>query len=175
MADNPGDYGCYTVPDYIPIVGGNEYCVSDLLDGNGGNGNGKKTNGLVKNGLPTNGNGQRGPWAPGHGSMIDGCPQTLPVTYTQRAVAPRGYVVVIDPQSGQKVAMNKKVARACGLWKPARKPPIKASDYRCLTRANAVVKKLDRVVKMSNQVTGKNKLTRSKPTMTRKVETSCQC
>lgn len=172
MSDNPEHYGCATVPDYVPFVGGNEYCLSDIFAGDSpGNGKTKVSNGVVKNGLPKK-NGVTGPWAPG---MVDGCPQTLPVTYTQRAVAPRGYVVVIDPQSGEKVSMNKKVARACGLWKPARKPPIKASDYRCLTRANAVVKKLDRVVKMSNQVTGKNKLTRSKPTMTRKVETSCQC
>jgi hypothetical protein len=92
-----------------------------------------------------------------------GCPPVVvPVEVTRRAKVPRGYVVVVDPQTKQKVGMLKAVARHCKLWKPARKPPISASDWRCLQKANMTVKKLDRVVKMSNKVTGKASLTRSR-------------
>jgi hypothetical protein len=94
-----------------------------------------------------------------------GCPPVVvPVEVVERAKVPRGYVVVIDPQTKQKVGMLKAVARHCKLWKPARKPPISASDWRCLQKANSTVKKLDRVVKMSNRVTGKTNLTRTRRT-----------
>jgi len=90
---------------------------------------------------------------------MPGCPPTVPVQVTQRAKCPPGYVVV-HPAGQGKQCMIKSVARACGLWKPSAKPPIKASDWRCLRKANSVVKKMDRIAKMSNEVTGKAPLRR---------------
>ncbi len=162
MADTPQgnneDWGCID----LPFIG--RVCASDVVDyvTSGNNGNG----GFVRNTGDTrtistdpigNGNGSSSTFHP-----TPGCAPVLPVAFTQRAVAPRGYVVVTDPATGQKVAMLKSVARACRLWKAPRKPPIKASDWRCLMRAEATVKKLDRVVKAANKVSGKANLTRSR-------------
>tara|TARA_Y100000310_G_C20686271_1_gene819238 strand:- start:1597 stop:2112 length:516 start_codon:yes stop_codon:yes gene_type:complete len=96
-----------------------------------------------------------------NGNTIGGCQVTVPVTQKTIHKAPRGYVVVTDPATGRKVGMLKGVASKCGLWKAPRKPPIKASDWRCLMRAEAVTKKLDRVVAASNKVVGKRRMTRS--------------
>ena len=69
------------------------------------------------------------------------------------ATAPPGYVIVECPKgSGNKVAMLKAVARSMGYWKPRRKPPIKAGDYRALMRSEATIKKLKRVVKAAGVV-----------------------
>jgi hypothetical protein len=97
----------------------------------------------------------------------DCCPTMLPVQVVPRvARPPKGYVTVqprmSNGQRGAKVYMRKAMARSCGLWKPRAKPPIKAGDWRCLKRASSVVKTLDRVVAMSNKVTGKARLTRSR-------------
>jgi len=93
----------------------------------------------------------------------DGClPLTVPVEVVSRARVPRGYVVVTDPRTNVKIGMVRSIAIKLGRWKAARKPPISASDWKCLMRANSTVKKLDRVVKMSNKVTGKASLTRSR-------------
>ncbi len=98
-----------------------------------------------------------------NGAAVAGCPPVVvPVEMIARAKVPRGYVVVIDPKTKQKIGMIKVLAQKCKLWKPARKPPISASDWRCLQRANMTVKKLDRVVKMSNKITGKASLTRTR-------------
>jgi hypothetical protein len=95
-----------------------------------------------------------------------GCAITAPVTQVSRFRAPRGYVVVYpdDPhgRTGTPVAMLKGVAKTCGLWKQPAKPPIKASDWRCLRRANTVVNKLDRIAKLANNVTGKADLRRTR-------------
>lgn len=104
--------------------------------------------------IPANGGG-------GGGGMYAGCQIQLPVQVVSRAYCPPGYVVVQPPGQG-KQCMLKAVARSCGLWKPARKPPIKASDWRCLMRADATVKKLDRVAKIANRVSGKAPLTRTR-------------
>jgi len=82
-------------------------------------------------------------------------PMSVVVQPTLRAVAdaPPGYVIVECPKkSGNKVAMLKSVARSMGYWKPRRKPPIKASDYRALMRSEATIKKLKRVVKAAKVV-----------------------
>ena len=98
---------------------------------------------------------------------VPGCQVTLPAEATTRFKAPRGYVIVYpdDPsgRTGTPVAMLKSVAKSCGLWRQPTKPPIKASDWRCLKKANSVVTKLDRVVKVANEVTGKPNSTRSRP------------
>jgi hypothetical protein len=59
--------------------------------------------------------------------------------------APRGYVIVRDPGTGAVVAVRKAIARAYHLWKPARKPPISASDWHHYQRNQALEKKLLRI------------------------------
>lgn len=59
--------------------------------------------------------------------------------------APKGYVVVRDP-SGKPYAVLKSVARSFGLWKPARKPPISATDWKNFKRNQAIEKKLKKIV-----------------------------
>ena len=83
----------------------------------------------------------------------DPCPQipvTVPPGVRQVAVAPPGYVIVNC--GGQKVAMLKPVARSLGKWKPRRKPPIKASDWRCLMKADSTIRKLKTVTKRAGVI-----------------------
>ena len=147
------EWGCIT----LPWVG--EVCASNI---------GEKVQewgeSLMENGAPNgNGNGTQNGRVSSPRVTASGCPPVVvPIRVIPRAQVPRGYVVVIDPATNQKVGMLKSVARHCKLWKPARKPPISASDWRCLQKANSTVKKLDRVVKMSNKITGKASLTRSR-------------
>tara|TARA_Y100000310_G_C20526434_1_gene736288 strand:- start:26 stop:544 length:519 start_codon:yes stop_codon:yes gene_type:complete len=86
-------------------------------------------------------------------SSAGGCPQ-IPVTVSpgvrQVAVAPPGYVIVNC--NGVKTAMLKPVARSLGKWKPRRKPPIKASDWRCLMKADATIRKLKNVTKRAGVI-----------------------
>lgn len=56
--------------------------------------------------------------------------------------APRGYVIVEHPVTKEKIAVLKEVARKLKLWSPAPKPPITASEYRMLKKAERVEKKL---------------------------------
>jgi hypothetical protein len=137
LADNPGDF-CVELP-----FGLGEVCTSDVLDWvfNGGDGNGDKPkipngNGVVKPPKPIQ---------PGNG-QVHGCPQTVALQMEQRAKCPPGYVAVDSNGDGvNDVCMQKASARACGLWKPARKPPISASQYRTLKTANSVAKKVKRI------------------------------
>lgn len=72
---------------------------------------------------------------------------------TTRLKAPRGYVIVeCPPGSGQKTAMLKPVARALGLWKPRKKPPIKVKDWEALKRADSTIKKLKTVQKRAGMI-----------------------
>jgi len=167
--DNPsGKFGCVN----LPLIG--EKCVSDLdfsWFGGGGNGNGGSnvvadpgrdqswwdewwgTNGTAAtNGTASTTNG---------GRTVAGCAVTLPVQVTQRAVCPPGYVVV-QPAGQGKQCMLKSVAISCHLYKSPAKPPIKASDWRCLKRSAAVVRRLDTIAKTANRVTGKANLSRSR-------------
>lgn len=96
---------------------------------------------------------------------IHGCQIYVPLQTQNRLRAPRGYVVVTRTNadgSKQKVGMLKEAAIKCGLWKRDPKPPITASQYKTLRTANSVIKKVDRVVKMTNEIQGKNRLTRSR-------------
>lgn len=89
---------------------------------------------------------------------------------TQRLKAPPGYRIVECPRgSGQKVAMREETARKYGYLSPRRKPPISVKDWRALQRADRTARKLDRVVQMSNRVTGKARYRRSSST------TRCSC
>lgn len=93
-----------------------------------------------------------------------GCKITLPAQVRQRYYAPPGYVIVRPPTStgapGAPVAMLKRVAMTCGLWKAPSKPPIAAKDWKALRRAAAVTRKLDTVVRTANKVTGRPDLRR---------------
>lgn len=101
-----------------------------------------------------------------NGSTPAGCPPaTMAPTVTQRTHCQPGYVAVEWPKgSGTRVCMRKELARAYHLWKPARKPPISVKDWRALQRADRTVRRLDIVVKKSNNVVGKHKMRRCAPT-----------
>lgn len=58
--------------------------------------------------------------------------------------APKGYVILRD-SSGRPFAVNKQVARSMGLWKPAAKPPISATDYKHFKRNKTIEKKLRKI------------------------------
>lgn len=77
-------------------------------------------------------------------------PIVVDPTYEMRATAPRGYVIV--EHNGQKVAMEKGRARQCGKWKPAKKPPITAAEYRQLQTAVRVEKKIKGLATKAGQV-----------------------
>lgn len=55
--------------------------------------------------------------------------------------APRGYVIVRDSQ-GRPFAVNKKIAQSFGVWKPAAKPPISATDWKNYKRNQTIEKRL---------------------------------
>ena len=55
--------------------------------------------------------------------------------------APRGYVIVKDA-SGRAFAVNKKIAQQFGIWRPAAKPPISATDWKHYRSAKRIEKKL---------------------------------
>ena len=115
---------------------------------NGGNGNG---NGVGAETIQGMGKGQVVP-----------CGLYAPVVMKQRATTRPGYVVVRNPQTKAVVGMEKRAAIRCGLYHPAKKPPITASQYGTLRKARAVSRKVDSLVKMSNELTGKAKFTRSR-------------
>lgn len=59
--------------------------------------------------------------------------------------APKGYVIVTNPITGQKVAVLKEVARKLRLWKPAAKPPITAAQMRAIRVADRVRNKVKNI------------------------------
>ena len=103
----------------------------------------------------SNGTAQAAP----QGGVMNGCAIYTPITTSARHSCAPGYVVVTGP-NGAKTCMLKEAARACGKWKPARKPPMSASDWRCLMKAARVQGKVDRLVKAANKVSGKARLVR---------------
>lgn len=64
---------------------------------------------------------------------------------TVRNKAPKGYVIVDMPDGSGKKAVLKSVARSLGLWKPAKKPPISASEWNKLKTADRVRKKAKKI------------------------------
>ena len=64
--------------------------------------------------------------------------------------APKGYVTV--EWQGKKFFMLKMNAKAAGLWRPNKKPPISVTDWSNLKGANRTVNKLKRVNKMAQNV-----------------------
>lgn len=58
--------------------------------------------------------------------------------------APKGYVIVKDV-NGKAYAVNKQVAKMFGLWKPAAKPPISATDWKHFKRNKTIEKRLKKI------------------------------
>lgn len=58
--------------------------------------------------------------------------------------APRGYVVVRDP-NGKPYAIMKHIAKQFGLWRPKSKPPISVRDWHAFQAAKRVEKKLRKI------------------------------
>jgi hypothetical protein len=134
----------------IPGAGAVGNFISGLDDGRGNN-NPYVPDVIERVYNPAIDNQQR----PAQGANMAGCAGIQTVmqpTFKQIAQAPPGYVIVKCPNTGQKLAMLKPVARALGLWKPRRKPPISAKDWNCLKKADSTIKKLKRVEKMAGMV-----------------------
>lgn len=69
-------------------------------------------------------------------------PNTLRVFYR----APKGFVIIRDPQTRQVIgAVRKDVARRAKLWKPSKKPPISATEWQHYKDAERVEKKLRKI------------------------------
>lgn len=75
--------------------------------------------------------------------------------------APKGFVVLYD-QAGDPFGIPKQMAKAYGLWKPAAKPPISATDWKSFKRAASVGKKLKRIDSMAQKYLTKRSSTSSR-------------
>lgn len=60
--------------------------------------------------------------------------------------APRGYVIVRDA-SGRPFAVLRQIARQFGIWKPAAKPPISATDWKHYKRNKVIERKLVKIAR----------------------------
>lgn len=90
------------------------------------------------------------------------CEIELPLSSRVVAACPPGYVAVDKDGDGiTDTCMRKEVARACHLWKPRPKAILTASDRRSLNRATAVMKRVDTVVKQTNELRGQARLTKA--------------
>lgn len=97
--------------------------------------------------------------------MQGGCQITMPIQSRHVAYCQPGYVAVDTNGDGiTDQCMLKEVAKACGLWKSRPKAILTASDRRSLNRATSVMRKVDTVVKQTNELRGQAKLTKARPT-----------
>jgi len=88
--------------------------------------------------------------APGGGGLAQLGGFLPPVVATQVKTVlkvPRGYVIVTDPMTGQKVGLLKNVAKAAGLYKERVKAPITGSDWRAMKKAKRLQAKLAKMAK----------------------------
>lgn len=76
-------------------------------------------------------------------------PMVLPAGEKTIKDAPRGYVIVVDPTTGEEVAMRKDVARMRGLWKAPSKPPISAREWKSAMSFKRVQKKMMKFYKLT--------------------------
>lgn len=76
-------------------------------------------------------------------------PMVLPAGEKTIKDAPRGYVIVVDPVTGEEVAMRKDVARMRGLWKAPSKPPISAREWKSAMSFKRVQKKMMKFYKLT--------------------------
>lgn len=150
------------VTDYVPY--------GDTIDNVLGiNGNDTQSNVLpmpVNHLVPSNGVPTQTAPSPGTSMTKNfaGCAITMPLGRRTVAYAPPGYVAVDTDNDGiTDTAMLKPVARACGLWKPRPKPLLTASERKTLNKATSVMRKVDSVVKQTNELRGQAKLTKSRP------------
>jgi len=65
--------------------------------------------------------------------------------------APRGYVVLRDP-TGDAYAIPKWLAKAYGMWKPAKKPPISVRQWQGMKHARSTMRALQKVEKVGRQM-----------------------
>lgn len=81
---------------------------------------------------------------------MDPCdlPVCVPAELKTIHAAPRGYVIV--EKDGQKVAMEKTMARKFGYYKPSAKPPISATEFKQAKAAARVEKKIARLAGTMN-------------------------
>lgn len=93
---------------------------------------------------------------PGTGTLDPWQALYMPITMQPTAQvinrAPKGYVLITHPVTGQKIAVLKEVARRLRLWKPRPKPPISAAEYRQLKTAERVERKLKRLTQNAGYV-----------------------
>lgn len=66
--------------------------------------------------------------------------------------SPRKDQVVVNWPGGGVVALNKRLARAWGMWKPAKKPPISVGEMSAVNKANSVVKKFTKLERSLKKV-----------------------
>jgi hypothetical protein len=76
--------------------------------------------------------------------------------------APKGYVIIRDA-NGKPYAVLRQIAKQFGLWRPAAKPPISATDWKNYKRNRAIEKRLVKIARPALR-----KSTRSTSTKRRK-------
>lgn len=72
-----------------------------------------------------------------YGDMVSkqGLPLMVYPDTRERVEAPKGYVIVTHPVTGEKLAMLRGAAQRAGLFSPRPKPPISAGDAQAIRRA----------------------------------------
>jgi len=95
--------------------------------------------------LPSGGGGGASPFTGTAGAML---PDVLdPSLMRQYFKAPKGYVVVRDPSTGNVMAVRRDIAIRNHLWHAGRKPPISAGDWHKYQIAHRVEKKLAKIAR----------------------------
>jgi hypothetical protein len=64
---------------------------------------------------------------------------------------PRGYVVLKDP-NGDAYAIPKWLAKAYGMWRPKKKPPISVRQWQAMKRTRSTMKTLNKVEKVGREL-----------------------
>lgn len=106
-------------------------------------------------GMARSSNGRSGN---GTSMMLNGClpgQVVMQPGVETRLKAPKGFVIVDMPDGSGKKAVEKTLARKCGLWKPAPKPPITASEWKTLKKADRVKKKAKKIAQTAEWKVGK--------------------
>lgn len=85
-----------------------------------------------------------------------GRPMMVQAQYASRIQCPPGYVAVTLPD-GARVCALKGPARAAGLYKSRRKPPISAGDWRVLQKSDRVLRRVSKIAVTTRRVTAKKK------------------
>lgn len=137
--------------------------IEDLFRAVTGGGNGQPT----APGLPVMTGSPMVAQGPGGAMMTQGAPvggatdrlgrpMMVEAQYTTKIKCPPGYVAVTLP-TGARVCALKGPARAAGLYRGRRKPPISAGDWRTLQKSDRAIRKVSRIAKMTQRVAKKKK------------------